>query len=154
MLIYLVDDRGKDGEYAGFLHAHKDSLPVFSLEVFTHWSALYHAILERQPDVILADMRFDETPVDALYGDITALANSDRFCGNKERAEAQIRGMQGLLICRALREHRIFVPILLFASLAPQVSQHAVETLSPMMIVEGLRIAVVRQFLLMHGISG
>lgn len=147
MLIYLVDDRGKTGEYAGFLQAHKDSLPKFELQVFTHWAALKAAIDTRKPNVIFADMRFDETPLDALYGDIDALANTDRFCGNKDRAEAQIRGMQGLIICRALREHGISTPILLFASLAPQVATHATQALAPMSIVEGLRIAVVREFL-------
>lgn len=147
MRIYLIDDRGKEGEYAGFLHAHKTSLPIFELEVFTHWAALLDAIHLQMPDVILADMRFDETPTAQLYGDIDALANSDRFCGNRERAEAQIRGMQGLMICKALRENHVQVPILLFASLAPQVAAHAIKTLSPLSIVEGLRLGAVRTFL-------
>ena len=147
MLIYLVDDRGEEGEYSGFLYAHKDSLPPFELQVFTHWAALHKAIETQTPNIIFADMRFDETSTADLYGDIEALANTDRFCGNKSRAEIQIRGMQGLMICRALREHHIDVPILLFASLPPQVANHAIQTLAPMTIVEGLRIKVVRDFL-------
>lgn len=144
MLIYLVDDRGANGEYAEFLYAHRESLPKYSLEVFTCWSELLEAIHRQSPGVILADMRFDLIPTECLYGDIDALANTDRFCGNKERAEAQIRGMQGLIICRALRENNISVPIILFASLAPQIKSNVSKSLAPIRIIEGLMINEVR----------
>ena len=90
------------------------------------------------PDLIILDMRFDEITRDQLYGDIEALANTEHFCGNTERAEAQVRGMQGLLISRAIREHNIQVPIILFASLAPNVEKHVMETLRPISIIKGL----------------
>ena len=147
MLIYLVDDRGANGEYAEFLHAHRDSLPKFSLEVFTCWNDLLAAIRHQLPGVILADMRFDLIPTESLYGDIDGLANTDRFCGNRERAEAQIRGMQGLIICRALRENNITVPIILFASLAPQIKANISKSLAPIRIIEGLMINEVRSSL-------
>ena len=138
MRFYLVDDRGINGEYAAFLHTYRDRFPAYSLDVFTHWDALYTAIGNHAPDLILADMRFDEIPREQLYGDIEALANSERFCGNTERAEAQVRGMQGLLISRALREHQIHTPIILFASLKPSVAANILETLAPIRIIEGL----------------
>ncbi len=138
MRIYLVDDRGIHGEYAAFLHTYKDRFPAFTLDVFTHWASLYQAIQTELPDLIVADMRFDEIHRDQLYGDIDALANSDRFCGNRERAETQIRGMQGLLICRALREHKIQTPIILFATLQPQIVANIVQTLAPIRIIQGL----------------
>jgi FixJ family two-component response regulator len=147
MLIYIVDDRGIHGEYAEFLHAHKDSLPAFELEVFTHWQTLYEAILNKRPSAILADMRFDAIDRSELYGDIEGLANTDRFCGNTERAEAQIRSMQGMLICRALREHQITVPIILFASLAPAIQKNVTQTLQPIRIIEGLILHDVRDAL-------
>ena len=138
MRIYLVDDRGIDGEYAAFLNTYKDRFPPFSLDVFTHWTPLLNAIQLNQPDLILADMRFDEIKREQLYGDIDALANSERFCGNTERAEAQIRGMQGLLICRALREHQIQIPIILFATLNPLVVENILKSLAPIRIIKGL----------------
>ncbi len=138
MRIYLVDDRGINGEYAAFWHTYKDRFPVFTLDVFTHWASLYQAIQDALPDLIIADMRFDEIHRDQLYGDIEALANSERFCGNRERAETQIRGMQGLLICRALREHQIHTPIILFATLQPQIVANIVQTLAPIRIIKGL----------------
>lgn len=144
MLIYLVDDRGSIGEYAEFLHAHRESLPKFSLKVFTCWNDLITAIQQQSPNVILADMRFDAIPAENLYGDIDGLANTVRFCGNRERAEAQIRGMQGLIICRALRENNITVPIILFASLAPQIKTNVTKSLAPIRIIEGLMINEVR----------
>lgn len=147
MLIYIVDDRGIEGEYVEFLHAHRESLPSFEVKVYTHWQALYEAIEERHPSVILADMRFDATPKEALYGDIEGLAATSQFCGNLERAEAQIRGMQGLLICRALREHHVKEPIILFASLSPQVEQNVRRSLSPLRVIEGLKLSEVRSAL-------
>lgn len=147
MRLYLVDDRGKTGEYADFLHAHAESLPSFELEVFTHWQTLFDAINEQPPAAVLADMRFDEIPTSELYGDIEALANSERFGGNVERAETQIRGMQGLLICRALREHGVRVPIILFASLAPQILKNITQTLAPITVIEGLILTDVRKAL-------
>ena len=100
MRIYLIDDLGENGEYAGFLNTYRTELPPFELFVFDHYSSLKCAIDAQQPDVILADMRFDTTPIDKLYGDIEGLANSLAFCGNYASAEAHVRGMQGLLICR------------------------------------------------------
>ncbi|MBR4986802.1 MAG: hypothetical protein IKY83_13805 [Proteobacteria bacterium] len=147
MKLYLIDDRGVTGEYADFLNAHRDSLPSFELEVFTHFSPLLDAIHRQMPSAILADMRFDMIPTEELYGDIDALANTEQFCGNRERAEAQIRGMQGLLICRALREQRIGVPEILFASLAPQIAANVVRRLAPIRIIEGLILSDVRDAL-------
>ena len=145
MLIYIVDDRGVHGEYADFLNAHQSCLPAFELEVFTHWSALYEAIQKKMPSLIVADMRFDESPREELYGDIEGLA--ERFCGNVERAEAQVRGMQGMLICRALREHGVKQPIILFASIAPNVSAQLTRTLAPLRVIEGLMLDEVRSAL-------
>lgn len=147
MRLYLVDDRGVSGEYADFLHAHSETLPSFELEVFTHWQALYEAIQQQEPTAVLADMRFDAIPSSELYGDIEGLANTERFGGNIERAEAQIRGMQGLLICRALREHKVRVPIILFASLAPQIQKNVTQSLAPITVIEGLIINDVRKAL-------
>lgn len=145
MLIYIVDDRGTHGEYADFLRAHRESLPAFELEVFTHWQALYDAMNQKMPSVVVADMRFDAIPREELYGDIEGLANT--FCGNVERAEAQVRGMQGMLICRALREHGMHMPILLFASLPPNVKAQISKTLAPIRVIEGLVIHEVREAL-------
>ena len=147
MLIYLVDDRGIEGEYADFLCAHAQSLIAFELEVFTHWTALCQAIEQRKPDVILADMRFDMIPREELYGDIEGLANTERFCGNLARAEAQVRGMQGLLICRALREIKCHIPIILFASIEPAIEQQITRTLAPLKVIKGLILADVRKAL-------
>ena len=147
MLIYIVDDRGIHGEYVEFLHAYSGRLPSFETEVFTHWQALYEAISRRQPDVVMADMRFDATPSDELYGDIDGLAQTSQFGGNRDRAEAQIRGMQGLLICRALREHQIRVPIILFASLPAQSVQNVQRMLQPIRVIEGLILNDVRDAL-------
>ncbi len=147
MLIYIVDDRGIEGEYVEFLHAHRKSLPSFEVEVFTHWQSLYEAIERRHPSVIVADMRFDAIPKEELYGDIEGLAATSQFCGNLERAEAQVRGMQGLFICRALREHRVTVPIILFARLSSQVEQNVTRSLGPLRVIEGLKLSDVRRAL-------
>ena len=138
MRIYLVDDRGRDGEYMAFIHAYHSLLPEYTMEVFTHWQPLFDAIQHEPPDLILADMRFDLVTREQLYGDIEALANSEHFGGNTERAEAQVRGMQGLLVCRALRENCVQIPIILFASLAPNVEQNVVQKLAPIRIIKGL----------------
>lgn len=147
MLVYLVDDLGENGEYAGFLQTYRMELPQFDLHVFDNYHSLIHAVTKKMPDVILADMRFDTTPRDMLYGDIDGLAESDAFCGNKTRAEAHVRGMQGLLICRALRESKIAVPIILFASLPQNVAAHVSKTLAPITIIEGLIFNRVRESL-------
>lgn len=147
MIIYLIDDRGPKGEYANFLHAYANDLPALELKVFTHWQALRDAIAERSPDGILADMRFDETPRAELYGDIEALANTDQFCGNIARAEAQIRGMQGLLILRALREQHIMVPAILFAPFAENVRMRITAQTSNLTIIDGLRLEPIRETL-------
>ena len=138
MLIYLIDDRGQDSEYQAFIHAYRAQLPAYSMKVFTHWNEMYQAISEQKPDLILADMRFDLIPSEQLYGDIQSLAQSDHFGGNVERAEIQVRGIQGLLICRALRDHHIDTPIILFASLTEAVTRNALNTLAPICIIKGL----------------
>lgn len=147
MKLYLIDDRGETGEYADFLNAHRESLPEFELEVFTHFASLLEAVRREMPGAILADMRFDMIPADELYGDIDALANTEQFCGNRDRAEAQIRGMQGLLVCRALREQQVRVPMILFASLAPGVEANVKRQLAPIRIIEGLILSDVREAL-------
>ncbi len=147
MRIYLIDDRGPRGEYANFLQAYARELPPIQLSVFTHWAQLLTAIQNSLPDGILADMRFDQTPRDLLYGDIEALANNDQFCGNLERAEAQIRGMQGLLILRALREKNIQVPAILFAPFADNVRTRIMAQTPNLTIIDGLRFEPVRSTL-------
>ena len=138
MRIYLVDDRGQNGEYLAFIHAYRGQMPEYTMDVFTHWQPMFDAIIKNPPDLILADMRFDLVTREQLYGDIDALANSEHFGGNYERAEAQVRGMQGLLISRALRDNHISVPIILFASLAPKVEQNVIQKLAPIRIIKGL----------------
>ncbi|MCL2325245.1 MAG: hypothetical protein FWC40_01895 [Proteobacteria bacterium] len=138
MLVYLVDDRGPRGEYASFINAYAQALPPMVLAVYTHWAALFEAIEAERPACLLADMRFDETPTKELYGDIVALANTEQFCGNLERAEAQIRGMQGLLIIRALRERGIDVPVILFAPFPEDVRTRILTQLAPIQIIDGL----------------
>lgn len=147
MIIYLIDDRGPKGEYANFLQAYAGELPALELKVFTHWQALIDAIAERSPDGILADMRFDETPREELYGDIEALANTDQFCGNIARAESQIRGMQGLLILRALRERHIMVQAILFAPFAENVRRRITAQTPNLTIIDGLRLEPIRETL-------
>ncbi|MBQ1924699.1 MAG: hypothetical protein II767_03055 [Proteobacteria bacterium] len=147
MKLYLIDDRGSTGEYADFLNAHRESLPAFELEVFTHYSPLLDAVNRQMPSAILADMRFDMIPAEELYGDIDALANTEQFCGNRDRAEAQIRGMQGLLVCRLLRERQVRVPEILFASLPPQIAANVTRSLAPIRIIEGLILNDVREAL-------
>lgn len=151
MRIYLIDDLGKNGEYAGFLNTYRTELPPFDLSIFDHYASLKSAIDVCPPDVVLADMRFDTTPVDKLYGSIEGLANSDAFCGNLASAEAYVRGMQGLLICRALRVVGVRVPIILFASLPPNVAQNVLATLAPFTLIEGLILRDVKKAL--EGIS-
>lgn len=138
MLIYLIDDRGSSGEYANFLQAYVHRLPRFELQVFTHWASLHLALNVAKADCILVDMRFDETPREQLYGDIEALANSDQFCGNVEAAEAQIRGMQGLLIIRAIRDHGFTSPIVLFGNLPSSIRTQAIAKAAPLRVIEGL----------------
>jgi len=138
MLVYLVDDRGPRGEYASFLNAYAQALPHMTLAVYTHWATLFEAIQVERPACLLADMRFDETPAEKLYGDIVALANTEQFCGNLERAEAQIRGMQGLIIIRALRERGIDVPAILFAPFSQDVRARILTQLAPIQIIDGL----------------
>lgn len=138
MLVYLVDDRGSRGEYANFLHAYVNRLPRFELQVFTHWASLLAALNASKPDCILVDMRFDETPREQLYGDIEALANTDQFCGNLEGAEAQIRGMQGLLIVRAIRDHGSTSPIVLFGNLPSTIRAQVIAKAAPLDVLEGL----------------
>lgn len=145
--IYLIDDLGEIGEYAGFLNAHATSLPKFQVRIFTHYAALQQAIAQSTPDFILADMRFDTIPTSQLHGDIDALALSEAFGGNRQRAEAQIRGMQGLLICRALREDGYTKPIILFASLPQHVAEHVTRTLAPLQIIQGLILSDVKRAL-------
>ncbi len=147
MLIYLVDDRGARGEYANFIQAYSVLLPPIELCVFTHWEALYSAVESRRPDGLLADMRFDETPTDQLYGDIGALANTDQFCGNRARAEAQVRGMQGLMIVRALRERGVDVPAILFAPFPENVRARIIAQTPNLDIIEGLRFEAVKAVL-------
>ena len=147
MNIYLIDDLGDSGEYAGFLMAHRAVLPQFTLHIFTHLQALLDAIHTQMPDVLLADMRFDNIPLSQLYGDIQGLAQTEAFCGNFERAEAQVRGMQGLLICRGLRAEHIPIPIILFASLPPSIIEHVSQTLAPIHIIEGLILKHVKTIL-------
>jgi len=148
MRIYLIDDRGSRGEYANFLQAYVQELPPLQLSVFTHWAQLFDALQTSLPDGILADMRFDETPRELLYGDIEALANTDQFCGNLTRAEAQIRGMQGLLILRALREKNINIPAILFAPFADNVRTRIMAQTPNLTIIDGLRFDLVRATLL------
>ena len=138
MLIYLIDDRGQDSEYKAFIHAYRAQFPAYTMEVFTHWNEMYNAIERQKPDLFLSDMRFDLIHPEQLYGDIQGLAQSDHFGGNIERAETQVRGLQGLLICRALRDHHINTPIILFASLAENVANNAIRTLAPICIIKGL----------------
>ncbi len=138
MLLYLIDDRGARGEYANFITAYEAQLPPLKFEVFTHWSALWDAISKKAPDGLLADMRFDETPLSQLYGDIDALADTDQFCGNRERAEAQIRGMQGLLIIRALRERGCEVPAILFAPFPDPIRNRIMAQTLHLTIIDGL----------------
>ena len=147
MIIYLIDDRGPKGEYANFLQAYAGELPALELKVFTHWQALIDAIAERSPDGIFADMRLDETPREELYGDIEALANTDQFCGNIARAESQIRGMQGLLILRALRERHIMVQAILFAPFAENVRRRITAQTPNLTIIDGLRLEPIRETL-------
>lgn len=92
-------------------------------------------------------MRFDTTPIDKLYGDIEGLANSLAFCGNYASAEAHVRGMQGLLICRELRMAGVKAPIILFASLPPNVAQNINTTLAPFTLIEGLILRDVKKTL-------
>lgn len=40
MRIYLIDDLGENGEYAGFLNTYRTELPPFELFVFDHYSSL------------------------------------------------------------------------------------------------------------------
>ena len=147
MRIYLIDDLGEDGEYAGFLHTYRTELPPFELSVYSDYPSLMQAINKQMPDAILSDMSFDTTPADRLYGDIGGLADSDAFCGNRASAEAHVRRMQGLLICRALREAGVGAPIVLFASLPPAVAQNVKETLAPFALIEGLILRDVKRYL-------
>ena len=145
MRIYLIDDRGQNGEYMAFIHAYRAQMPEYRMDVFTHWQPMLAALQIETPDLILADMRFDLVTREQLYGDIDALANSDHFCGNYERAEAQVRGMQGLLISRALRERHFQTPIILFASLAENVKSNVMRQLAPIRIIEGLNLDEILQ---------
>lgn len=147
MLIYIIDDRGPRGEYANFIQAYETELPPLEFKVFTHHQALVDAIAHKTPDGILADMRFDETPLELLYGDIDALADTDQFCGNKERAEAQIRGMQGLLIIRALRERGILIPAILFAPFPDPVRNRIMAQTPNLTIIDGLLLHEIKTIL-------
>ena len=91
------------------------------------------------------------TPRGELYGDIDGLAQTEAFGGNVGRAEAQVRGMQGLLICRALRQSGFQNPIILFASLAQNITDHLRLTLAPIHVIEGLILRDVKAVL--EGIS-
>lgn len=147
MLLYLIDDRGPRGEYANFIQAYASQLPPLTFQVFTHWNSLWEAVTRQTPDGILADMRFDETPLCQLYGDIDALADTDQFCGNRERAEAQIRGMQGLLIIRALHERGYHMPTILFAPFAEPIRRQIMAQMPNLTIIDGLSLHEIKKTL-------
>lgn len=148
MRTYLVDDRGAGGEYAHFLAAHGDRLPGIELQVLTNWSQLVAQLEVLEPHLILLDMHFDEGPAEALCGDLETLSNSARFSGDRERAEAQLRRMQGVFIVQALRENAGYRgPIILFGTLPRPQSDRLLEKYAPLRIVEGLLFEGVRESL-------
>ncbi len=100
----------------------------------------------QKPNLFLLDMRFEKTPVEQLYGDIDAIANNQVFCGNRSRAEAMLRSMQGLLIAKALR-NQYKIPIILFASLEREQRKRAQIQLAPIQIIEGLILSDVKNAL-------
>ncbi len=148
MLTYLVDDRGSRGEYAHFLQAHGERLPPLSLEVFCTWTDVAQRLQAQRPDLVLLDMHFDETAPEALCGDLDALASSARFGGDRVRAEAQLRRLQGVFILQALRRLPWHGPAVLFGSLPPQQAERLLDQHGPLRIVEGLIFDAVREALL------
>lgn len=147
MRTYLVDDRGADGEYAHFLKAHGDRLPEVELHVLSNWTQLQEHLALQPPHLVLLDMHFDEGPAEALCGDLDTLSTSARFSGDRDRAEAQLRRLQGVFIAQALRETGYEGPIVLFGTLPRQQSDRMLEKYGPLRIVEGLIFEGVREAL-------
>jgi len=147
MRTYLVDDRGPGGEYAHFLRAHRERLPDIELQVFSNWEELERLIDAERPELVLLDMHFDDGPVEALCGDLDKLSESARFAGDRDRAEAQLRRVQGVFIVQALRDAGFAGPIVLFGTLPAPQSERLIERFGPLMIVEGLLFEGVRKAL-------
>lgn len=147
MLTMLVDDRGASGEYAHFLEAHQEHLPALELEVLSNWRELEPRLAASTPDLILLDMRFDTGSAEGLAGDLDALAQSARFGGDRQRAEAQLRKMQGVFLLQALRGAGFAGPVILFGSLPSSQAARLVQRYSPLRLVEGLLYEGVRKSL-------
>jgi hypothetical protein len=144
----VVDDRGMQGEYVHFLKAHRERLPPLSLDVHTSWRSFTASLSVQMPDLVLLDMRFDDGPVDQLAGDVEALTRSARFGGDRARAEAQIRGLQGVFILQALRDEvSLRVPVILFGTLPKVQSDRLLERYGPVRILDGLLFEGVREAL-------
>jgi CheY-like chemotaxis protein len=148
MRAVVVDDRGAQGEYAHFLKAHHNRLPPLTLDVYTSWRAFTASLAAATPDLILLDMRFDDGPVEHLAGDLDALTRSARFSGDRARAEAQLRGIQGVFILQALRDDRhLRAPVILFGTLPKVQSDRLLERYGPLRILDGLLFEGVREAL-------
>jgi len=143
----LVDDRGPKGEYAYFLRAHRERLPPLELDVLTNWRDLEAQLAVQHPELVLLDMRFDDGRVEDFAGDLDALARSARFAGDRQRAEAQLRRVQGVFLLQALRQSRFQGPIILFGTLPEQQSTRLCQRLAPLIILEGLLFEGVREAL-------
>ena len=147
MRTFLIDDRGPAGEYAHFLKAHREQLPLLELRVFSSWAAVTGPLAESPPQLVLLDMHFDDGPIEDLCGDIEALAASERFGGDRARAEAQMRRHQGVFMVQALRDGDFAGPIILFGSLPKAQAERLLERYAPLKIVEGLIFEAVRESL-------
>lgn len=147
LLTYLVDDRGENGEYLHFLRAHGDRLQELELEVVTNWVELRDRMSMERPELILLDMQFDQGAVRDLCGDLNALASSARFGGDVQRAEAQLRRLQGVFILQALRGTGFRGPIVLFGTLPEAQAERLLSQYGPLRIVEGLLYEGVREAL-------
>ena len=93
-------------------------------------------------------MRFDDGPVDRLAGDLDALTRSARFGGDAQRAEAQLRGLQGVFLLQSLRDEAHYAgPIILFGTLPKAQSDRLLLRYAPLRILDGLLFEGVREAL-------
>ena len=99
------------------------NLTTFVADGFTYrqaqsGDAARQMALQRRPDLVYLDMRFDRTPEEALLGSLVELAA--RFNGDVARARRFQQDNQGLFVLRALREAGYAGPVILSYDFGPE----------------------------------
>lgn len=104
-------------------HEYITNFTTFVADGFTYrqarsGGAACQMVIERRPDLVYLDMRFDRTPEEALLGNLVELAA--RFNGDVARGRRFQQDNQGLFILRALREAGYGGPVILSYDFGPE----------------------------------